>query len=125
MSDFGQCRQCKEWVWLSTHRCPPTWQVRLADDERGDDMRRVYARDAEKAAEKFSAERDAGEGEWQNSRSVIVRDAEGRERAYTVDMQPVPEYTAWTVEDWSAPKPEPGEEPEPEESELEEQEPSL
>lgn len=52
MSDYQMCRQCKEWGWTNSHRCPPAWEARLVGD--GDDeWRDVHAYDAEAAAAKF------------------------------------------------------------------------
>ena len=49
---FGKCPICGDWCFLRGHKCPPRWEVVVADDP--EDTRTVYARDAEEAAEVFA-----------------------------------------------------------------------
>ncbi len=57
------CEKCNEWVYdwdndcSPGHRCPPLWLVQCPkyDDE---DWDKIYAQDAEVAAEKFAEEHD-------------------------------------------------------------------
>lgn len=58
MSDFAWCKTCGEYDWLNKHRCPPLFKVKRKEDD-DEYARNVYARDAERAAEKFCARHDS------------------------------------------------------------------
>jgi len=96
-SKFDKCTKCGEFGFIDTHRCPPTW---LVSDENSDGewnyWTRIYADDAEKASEKFSARRDASQGEYPSYRTVYVKQDEGDSPAvaYDVSCEAVPSYQA-------------------------------
>ena len=97
MGTYGECSLCHEYGFTNTHRCPPRYEIILADlaGEPLEDWTAVYARDGEQAAEKFCERHDLGQGEWSlDERDVIVRDAAGAMTVYEVEAEMVPRYTA-------------------------------
>lgn len=70
---FVACPRCKKWGWAGEHRCDPVWEAQCADihnfaDE--DDHWKVYAKDAESAAE---AALEAAEADGESRYDTIVK----------------------------------------------------
>jgi len=60
MSRYDRCSICGTYGWIDSHECPPCWRVWEADSHGEDeDGERIYALDAEQAAEKWADETDA------------------------------------------------------------------
>ena len=104
MRKFGRCETCGEYDFLETHRCPPCWYVWEPDEgETMDDgARRIYARDAEQAAERWAAREDwdSAEGAIAMGRSepeicvaTLGLEGKGVER-FKLTGEMVPEYRA-------------------------------
>lgn len=58
---FDECPTCGAYDFVATHRCPPAWYVKIAEcDYHHDESEptRVFAQDAEQAAERFAEEWD-------------------------------------------------------------------
>jgi hypothetical protein len=92
---FDKCTICGEFGLINTHRCPPTYLVSDENsDEEWNDWARIYANDAEEAAEKFSAQRDSSQGEYPSYRIVYVKQDEENSPAvaYNVSCESVPSY---------------------------------
>jgi len=94
IESFGKCGVCGEYTFLESHRCPPPWEVAVADDP--EDTRTIYATDAEEAATKFGDEWDhesvlINGGEL----SVIVKsaaDPDDEGTFFVVTCEMVPHY---------------------------------
>lgn len=106
MGDFRRCDECGDYGWFGTdfrvHRCKPAWECRMSDDDDWSDVR-IYASDAEEAAERFAARYDADCGDYplvSNRYSkdpvVIVRpfDESAPETQWAIAAEMVPHYSA-------------------------------
>ena len=94
---FDKCIRCGEFGLINTHRCLPTWLVSDENsDEEYNDWVRIYANDAEEAAEKFSARRDSSQIEYPSYLTVYVKqdDENSLTVAYDVSCEAVPLYRA-------------------------------
>lgn len=116
MSDFGRCQTCGVYGFLSgrfaDHKCPPAFECRMewhSDDD--DAWERVYATDAESAAEKFAERYDCEGGEYaivsgrgRNEPIVQVRPAPAFEEdpepfeRWSITAETVPQYRADKIE---------------------------
>jgi hypothetical protein len=64
-SDYERCPTCSEWAWTKRHRCKPVWLVFTEDrHEDWDEADRVYATDAQEAAEKWAEQDDCDSAEY-------------------------------------------------------------
>lgn len=65
MGEFERCPTCQEYAWIKTHRCKPVWLVFSTDNhEDWDEADRVYATDAQQAAEKWAEDDDCNSAEY-------------------------------------------------------------
>ena|ERR1700723_495117 len=58
-NDFVRCPVCSSYGWSSTHRCPPLWDWRCAENFDEDEWAYIRARDPEEAAMKAAEIYDA------------------------------------------------------------------
>ncbi len=93
MGDFRRCTRCDEFGNMRTHKCLPQFDVRAANASP-DDWERVFAYDAKRAAQKYSAMIDTASVEWPPEKDVVVRDLDGQYQAFTVICESEPVYTA-------------------------------
>lgn len=99
---FEKCRQCGEYGFTESHRCPSAWLVRREhyDD---DDAQTVYADDAGEAAEKYA---DKNFADWEYPTSPIdiaVRSKTDEAwRRFEVSVEAVPEFHAHEVPEEAA-----------------------
>ncbi len=63
MADYEQCPQCKRWVSLFAHVCPPKWRVWCEDDGDESDAVDVYEATAGEAAEAYAEKWDESDGD--------------------------------------------------------------
>jgi hypothetical protein len=103
LSDYGRCPGCKQWGYLSTHRCAPLFLVWRPDDqETEEDARTFHARDAEEAAERWAEEDDQASADYAivggSSADLTVRGPDGALTRWTVTGEAVPEYHAREIE---------------------------
>ena len=106
---FAQCPICGEFGRTDKHRCPPVWCVRIVEGcnyYAGETApTRVYARDAEQAAEEFAEDWDSQDSEYVlasgNEITVLVyRDDRPDDRhAFVVTGETVPTYHAYILEE--------------------------
>lgn len=112
-SGYARCPICKEWGFFTgrfaEHRCPPAWECRLETEDE-DDWRKVHARDAEDAAEKYAERYDCESAEYAIVRGrteaiVLVRkpaDLEEEPSAeverFAIEGESVPQYRAMKIE---------------------------
>jgi len=102
--EFEQCPICGEFDFVSRHRCPPAWYVRIVeDDDRYAEPMRVYARDTEEAAEKFGENWDSwGDYPLLSGEEIAVLvspcDQPDDEQGFIVTGEMIPEYRAHATE---------------------------
>ena len=92
------CPKCQAYMnFPESHKCPPTWDVELHDENIRLWTGSVIAVDASAAAEKAAAEYDREERNLIMSGDVIQADVileDGSIQTYDVDGFPVPSYSA-------------------------------
>lgn len=101
LGNFERCSICGHYDFSKSHRCPPCFEV-LCPEYDGDDWEeasKVYARDAEAAAERWAAEHD-----WQGDYDIVEgspvfvlvrkRWQEGGEAGFVVSGEMQPTYNA-------------------------------
>lgn len=100
MSEYLRCKTCGDFSYSDSHVCPPSWLVRDVDYHGDHEGERVYALDAQEAAEKWADENDSGNDYAIVSGSpatVLVRpydDAAATPQKFIVTGEAVPEYRA-------------------------------
>ena len=100
MGEFERCKTCGQYDWTKSHRCPPVWLV-WTEDSGEDYAYKIYAVDAQSAAEKWADQTDcvgdytivSGEDE-----TVTVKVLDDTVLKFNVSGQAVPEYHATAVE---------------------------
>jgi len=96
------CPNCQAYIWPSgSHQCPPLWTVILPEYDPDYEMK-IYAVDAEAAAEKAVEQNEAESAEYYcldgSEVPVIVRGGDGVEKRFIVTGEMVAEYYAKEVE---------------------------
>jgi hypothetical protein len=73
---MSYCPTCGKSTYFSgnSHRCPPQWEVRDADDCDDSDWEVVREIDAEDAAREYAQRSDSDGGEGPHERIVLVRE---------------------------------------------------
>lgn len=94
---FERCFKCKEYDFINSHRCKPTWQVQ-EKDYHDEDYTIVYAYDEESAAEKYAEESDS-KGDYTiisgSEATIRVRkDETSSWVTFVVSGESVPQYHA-------------------------------
>jgi hypothetical protein len=92
MSDlnYGRCSKCGNHGFLSSHKCPPTWQIGNYKDE----LEPTYGDTLLDAAERY-VERDQWSSvEFEPETTVYGIDADGQLVEIIVTMEAVPTYNA-------------------------------
>jgi len=101
MSDSSFCKTCSKYMsFPEHHKCPPTFEVFIADYHDDDDGMTVNAYDAEEAAEKAVEEYDSdGDYSCINGEEVTVRvqDSNGLVKRFVVTAEARPVYYASEV----------------------------
>jgi hypothetical protein len=90
-----QCKTCKQWTdFMEDHLCPPLWWCRDSDAPLG--VWKVYAKDAQTAAEKFAEKADDMEREGPNRRREVevARFGEQQWTGFVVWSETVVNYEA-------------------------------
>jgi len=97
---FRKCPHCGDFGFYPRHRCPPQWQARIPKDcelyDGTEDAVTVYARDAERAAEKFAEQWDFDDMLSYHTLTVEVApllDPDAIQR-FTVGCEWLPHYSA-------------------------------
>jgi hypothetical protein len=88
MSDYKKCPKCGEWGG-SFHRCKPVWFVRTEDD---DSESKVYANDAEEAAEKFIDENFSNLDYPKYLTVIVVNPERTEQHTVEIEVEPVPSF---------------------------------
>jgi hypothetical protein len=102
----NRCTICGEFFYGyggAEHRCPPQWDVFIVDyDDEGEAYpgKRIYACDAQEAAEKRAERYDEEDHEMCGGHPIKVRvtDMSGKAIWFMVYGEVVPEYTAREIE---------------------------
>jgi len=104
---FGKmdwCKICGQYDWTKGHQCPPVftvWEYGMDEDVDG---KKVFATDAERAAEKYCTNDVYREAEWNQYYEVLVRTPTGVLHKYEMNGEMVPEFTASEVTHFSKEK---------------------
>ena len=99
MSDYDRCPTCQEYAWLRRHKCAPVWLVFTEDrHEDWDEADKVYATDAEQAAEKWAERDDCDSAEYS-----IVAGSDVAVQVRRLD-EPDSDPVWWTVTGESVPQ---------------------
>lgn len=99
-----RCEVCETWIYSDFHKYPPLWEVAIVSDDDvpdDDDYRRIYAHNAEEAAEKATEQDDSDSAEYSIVKAgdsgdfvAWVRRPGGEAKRYSVIGESVPQYTA-------------------------------
>jgi hypothetical protein len=94
------CSVCGEVYWFGPHQCKPLFLCTYQDE---DDWTKIYARDAEEAAEKYCENEDQyGDAYGPDERNVLVRKPEQEEdegSLYEVSVDFSPTYSACLIKE--------------------------
>lgn len=101
MSDW--CKVCGEFMlYPKSHRCPPRWEIKYPE-WLGDELKVVYARDAQFAGEKYAQATDnygdyefanGHEAEVQIRKAATATEEAGEWVAYVLSAEPTVDYHA-------------------------------
>lgn len=96
-SDFGACKNCGEYCFLSQHNCAPEWQAIYIGWDNEETPEKAFGGDAGIAAEKY-IERHFWDWDYPEEAEIWIRKSDqDKWQKFNVEVQQVPEFTATEI----------------------------